>query len=31
MKDVDFLRAILETSILYVDMIEQSTLSNKPE
>jgi hypothetical protein len=24
MKDVDFLRAILETSILYVDMIEQS-------
>jgi len=31
MKDVDFLRAILETSILYVDMIEQSTLSNNPE
>ena len=31
MKDVDFLRAILETSILYVDMIEQSTLSNKSE
>jgi hypothetical protein len=31
MKDVDFLRAILETSILYVDLIEQSTLSNKPE
>ena len=30
MKDVDFLRAILETSILYVDMIEQSRLSNKP-
>ena len=30
MKDVDFLRALLETSILYVDMIEQSTLSNKP-
>ena len=29
MKDVDFLRAILETSILYVDMIEQSTLLNK--
>jgi hypothetical protein len=25
MKDVDFLRAILETSILYVDMIEQSS------
>ena len=31
MKDVDFLRAILETSILYVDLIKQSTLSNKPE
>ena len=31
MKDVDFLRAILETSILYVDLIEQSTLSSKPE
>jgi hypothetical protein len=31
MKDVDFLRAILETSILYVDLIEQSTLSNKQE
>ena len=31
MKDVDFLRAILETSILYVDMIEQTTSSNKPE
>ena len=31
MKDVDFLKAILETSILYVDMIEQSTLSNKSE
>ena len=30
MKDVDFLRAILETSILYVDMIEQSKSSNKP-
>jgi hypothetical protein len=30
MKDVDFLRAILETSILYVDMIEKSKLSNKP-
>jgi hypothetical protein len=29
MKDVDFLRAILDTSILYVDMIEKSTLSNK--
>ncbi len=27
MKDVDFLRAILETSILYVDMIEKSMLS----
>jgi len=31
MKDVDFLRAILETSILYVDMIEQSTLSKQQE
>lgn len=31
MKDVDFLRAILETSILYVDMIDQSTRSNKPK
>jgi len=31
MKDVNFLRAILETSVLYVDMIEQSTLSNKQE
>jgi hypothetical protein len=31
MKDVDFLRAVLETSILYVDMIEQSTLLNKSE
>jgi hypothetical protein len=31
MKDVDFLRAILETSILYVDMVEQSTVSSKPE
>jgi len=30
MKDVDFLRAILETSILYVDMIEQSSLSSRP-
>lgn len=29
MKDVDFLRAILETSILYVDMIEKSMLSKK--
>ena len=29
MKDVDFLRAILETSILYVDMFEQSAVSNK--
>jgi len=27
MKDVDFLRAILDTSILYVDMIEKSMLS----
>ena len=31
MKDVDFLRAILETSILYADMIEKSTLLNNPE
>ena len=31
MKDVDFLRAILETSILYVNMIEKSKLSNNPE
>jgi len=31
MKDSDFLRAILETSVLYVDMIEKSTLSNKQE
>jgi hypothetical protein len=31
MKDVDFLRAILETSTLYVDMVEQSTLSSQPE
>ena len=29
MRDADFLRAILETSILYVDMIEKSKLSNK--
>jgi hypothetical protein len=29
MRDADFLRAILETSILYVDMIERSKLSNK--
>ena len=26
-KDVDFLRAILETSILYVDLIEQPNAS----
>jgi hypothetical protein len=31
MKDSDFLRAILETSVLYVDMIEKSTRSNKQE
>jgi hypothetical protein len=31
MRDADFLRAILETSILYVDMIERSKLSNKRE
>ena len=29
MKDADFLRAILETSVLYVNLIEQSTQSNK--
>ena len=29
MRDTDFLRAILETSVLYVDMVEQSTLSSK--
>ena len=29
MKDVDFLRAILETSILYVDMFEQPNSSSK--
>jgi hypothetical protein len=28
-KDVDFLRAILETSILYVDMFEQPKLASK--
>jgi hypothetical protein len=27
MRDADFLRAILETSVLYVNLIEQSTLS----
>jgi len=31
MRDADFLRAILETSMLYVDMIEKSTRSNKQE
>ena len=31
MKDVDFLRAILDTSILYVDMMEKSTLSKGKE
>ena len=31
MRDSDFLKAILNTSILYVDMIEQSKLSNKQE
>jgi len=31
MRDADFLRAILNTSILYVNMIEQSMLSNKQE
>jgi len=31
MREADFLRAILETSILYVDMVEKSTQSNKQE
>jgi hypothetical protein len=31
MRDADFLRAILNTSILYVDMMEQSKPSNKQE
>ena len=31
MRDADFLKAILETSMLYVDMIEKSMLSNKQE
>lgn len=31
MRDADFLKAILSTSILYVDMIEQSTRSNEQE
>jgi hypothetical protein len=31
MRDADFLRAILNTSILYVDLIEQSTRSNTQE
>ncbi|UCF45011.1 MAG: hypothetical protein JSW44_04465 [Candidatus Bathyarchaeota archaeon] len=31
MREVDFLRAILDTSILYVDMIEKSKLSKKQE
>jgi hypothetical protein len=30
-KDVDFLRAILETAILYVDMSEQPKLAHKSE
>jgi hypothetical protein len=29
MRDADFLRAILETSVLYVNLIEQSTLASK--
>jgi hypothetical protein len=29
MQDADFLRAILETSVLYVNLIEQSTLASK--
>jgi len=31
MRDADFLKAILNTSILYVDIIEQSTRSNAQE
>lgn len=31
MRDADFLRAILETSMLYVNMIEQSTSSGNQE
>jgi hypothetical protein len=31
MKDVDFLRAVLDTSILYVEMIENMTLARKPK
>jgi len=31
MRDADFLRALLETSMLYVNMMEQSTLSKKQE
>ena len=31
MRDADFLRAILDTSMLYVNMIEQSTSSGKQE
>jgi hypothetical protein len=31
MRDADFLKAILSTSILYVDMIEQSTRSNEQD
>jgi hypothetical protein len=31
MRDADFLRAILNTSILYIDMIEQSTRSKEQE
>ena len=31
MRDADFLIAILNTSILYVDLIEQSTRSNEQE
>jgi hypothetical protein len=31
MRDADFLKAILDTSMLYVNMIEQSTLSGKQE
>ena len=31
MRDADFLRAILDTSMLYVNLIEQSTSSGKQE
>jgi len=31
MRDADFLRAILDTSMLYVDMLDQTKRSNKQE